>query len=40
MGGSDLNKMLRNQMEGTLDSWAIRWSYHLHKVKGLTLFPA
>ncbi len=38
-GGSDLNKMLRNQMEGTLDSWAIRWFYHQFKVKGLTLYP-
>lgn len=39
MGGSDLNKMLRNQMEGALDSWAIRWFYHQFKVKGLTLYP-
>lgn len=39
MGGSDLNKMLRNQMEGALDSWAIRWFYHQLKVKGLTLYP-
>lgn len=38
-GGSDLNKMLRNQMEGSLDSWAIRWFYHQYKVKGLTLYP-
>lgn len=39
MGGSDLNKMLRNQMEGSLDSWAIRWFYHQFKVSGLTLYP-
>ncbi len=39
MGGSDLNKMLRNQMEGALDSWAIRWFYHQFKVSGLTLYP-
>lgn len=38
-GGSDLNKMLKNQMEGSLDSWAIRWFYHQYKVKGLTLYP-
>ena len=38
-GGSDLNKMLKNQMEGALDSWAIRWFYHQYKVKGLTLYP-
>ncbi|QJD94407.1 glycosyltransferase [Mucilaginibacter robiniae] len=38
-GGSDLNKMLRNQMNGLLDSWAIRWFYYQYKVKGLTLYP-
>jgi len=38
-GGSDLNKMLRNQMDGALDSWAIRWLYQQHKVKGLSLYP-
>lgn len=38
-GGSDLNKMLKNQMKGLLDSWAIRWFYYQYKVKGLTLYP-
>jgi hypothetical protein len=38
-GGSDLNKMLREQMEKSLDSWAIRWFYHQYKIKGLTLYP-
>jgi len=38
-GGSDLNKMLQHQMEGKLDSWAIRWFYHQFKVQGLTLYP-
>jgi len=38
-GGSDLNKMLRLQMNGKLDSWAIRWFYHQFKVNGLTLYP-
>ncbi len=39
LGGSDVNKMLQKQMEGKLDSWAIRWFYHQFKVKGLTLYP-
>jgi len=39
-GGSDLNAMLKKQMNGELDSWAIRWIYHQFKVKGLTLYPA
>ncbi|PVD52659.1 hypothetical protein DC498_09095 [Terrimonas sp.] len=38
-GGSDLNKMLREQMEGRLDSWAIRWFYHQFKTGGVTLYP-
>jgi GNT-I family len=38
-GGSDLNLMLRRQMEGKLDSWAVRWFYHQFKVSGLTLYP-
>jgi hypothetical protein len=38
-GGSDLNLMLRRQMTGQLDSWAIRWFYHQFKVRGLTLYP-
>lgn len=38
-GGSDLNAMLQKQMEGQLDSWAIRWFYHQYKIKGLTLYP-
>ncbi|MRX63330.1 sugar transferase [Maribacter luteus] len=38
-GGSDLNKMLREQMTGQLDSWAIRWFYHQFKVGGVTLYP-
>jgi hypothetical protein len=39
LGGSDLNKMLREQMESDLDSWAIRWFYHQYKIKGLTFYP-
>lgn len=38
-GGSDLNAMLRKQMQGKLDSWAIRWYYHQFKVNGLSLYP-
>ncbi|MGI6423149.1 MAG: sugar transferase [Candidatus Dojkabacteria bacterium] len=33
-GGKDLTKMLKAQIEGKIDSWAIRWSYHQFK-KGL-----
>jgi hypothetical protein len=38
-GGSDLNQMLKKQMNGDLDSWAIRWFYAQFKEKGLTLYP-
>jgi hypothetical protein len=38
-GGSDLNGMLRKQMNGELDSWAIRWFYNQYKQKGLTVYP-
>lgn len=38
-GGSDLNAMLRKQMTGNLDSWAIRWFYTQFKIKGLTVYP-
>ncbi|RKD86351.1 glycosyltransferase [Mangrovibacterium diazotrophicum] len=30
-GGSDLPLMLWRQMNGRLDSWAIRWTYHQYK---------
>lgn len=39
VGGSDLNKMLAEQMEGRLDSWAIRWFYHQFRKGGLTIYP-
>ena len=38
-GGSDLNNMLKKQMTGKLDSWAIRWFYNQYKLKGLTYYP-
>ncbi|NRT13283.1 sugar transferase [Flavobacterium sp. 14A] len=37
--GSDVNAMLKKQMDGKLDSWAIRWTYHIFKNKGIVLFP-
>lgn len=37
--GSDVNAMLEKQMNGKLDSWAIRWTYHIFKNNGLVLFP-
>ena len=38
-GGSDLTAMLKKQMTGKLDSWAIRWFYAQFKLAGLTLYP-
>ena len=38
-GGSDLNKMLDDQMAGKLDSWAVRWSYYQFCTGGLTVYP-
>ncbi len=37
--GSDVNAMLRKQMEGKIDSWAIRWVYQQYKCGGLTVYP-
>ncbi|MGB3586623.1 MAG: glycosyltransferase, partial [Tunicatimonas sp.] len=37
--GSDLYRMLRKQMRGKIDSWAIRWQYHLYKEKLYTIYP-
>jgi hypothetical protein len=37
--GSDVNAMLDKQMNGTIDSWAIRWTYHQFKTSKLSLFP-
>lgn len=37
--GSDVNAMLRKQMEGKIDSWAIRWVYQQFKCGGLTVYP-
>lgn len=38
-GGADLPGMLRNQMTGRIDSWAIRWCYNQFKRDQLTVFP-
>lgn len=39
-GGSDLPRMLANQMEGKIDSWAIRYCYQQFKNNMYTVFPA
>ncbi|MGB9612872.1 MAG: sugar transferase [Candidatus Margulisiibacteriota bacterium] len=38
-GGSDMSKMLDYQMEGKIDSWAIRWCYSQFKHNMLTVYP-
>ena len=38
-GGSDLPKMLHNQMSGKIDSWAIRWCYQQFIDGKYTVFP-
>lgn len=38
-GGSDLSAMLRKQMEGKINSWAIRWCYQQWKNYKLTVYP-
>lgn len=39
-GGSDLPGMLRNQLKGKIDSWAIRWVFHQYITNTLTVFPS
>ena len=38
-GGSDMTKMLRDQIGGRIDSWAIRFCYHQFKHEMVTVFP-
>ena len=38
-GGQDLTKMLENQMNGRIDSWAIRWCYAHYKNRAFCLRP-
>ncbi len=39
LGGDDLTRMLKKQMSGKINSWAIRWTYAHYKGKGYCLFP-
>lgn len=38
-GGRDMADMLDRQMEGKIDSWAIRWCYTQSKLDMLTVYP-
>lgn len=38
-GGNDLSHMLSLQMNGLLDSWAIRWCYAIFNNKALCVYP-
>jgi hypothetical protein len=38
-GGTDLTDMLQAQINGKIDSWYIRWSYHAILQNKLTLYP-
>ncbi|MCC7380159.1 MAG: glycosyltransferase [Chitinophagaceae bacterium] len=38
--GSDMFKMLKDQMNGKINSWAIRWVYHQFRVQKYTVFPS
>lgn len=38
-GGDDLTPMLKAQLKGLVDSWAIRWSYAHFKNDGFCLYP-
>ena len=38
-GGSDLPYMLMKQMNGKIDSWAIRWAFHQFINDQLTIYP-
>lgn len=38
-GGSDMSRMLKNQMNGQIDSWAIRWCYNQFKANSYTIYP-
>lgn len=39
LGGEDLTPMLKAQMSGNINSWAIRWCYSLYKKGGLCVYP-
>lgn len=38
-GGNDLDKMLRYQMSGKIDSWAVRWCYNQAFQNKYTIYP-
>jgi hypothetical protein len=38
-GGNDLFSMLEMQMSGLINSWAIRFTFHLFKNQGYCLYP-
>lgn len=38
-GGTDLSRMLKNQIEGKLSSWYIRWAYSAFKREMFTVYP-
>ena len=38
-GGNDMVDMLKDQMEGRLDSWAIRWCYSQFKDRSYCIYP-
>lgn len=38
-GGRDMADMLDSQMQGKIDSWAIRWCYAQSKLNMLTVYP-
>mgnify|MGYP001753829504 CR=1 FL=1 len=38
-GGTDLDKMLRYQMKGKIDSWAIRWCFAQYLQSKWTVYP-
>ena len=39
LGGRDMADMLDMQMEGKIDSWAIRWCYSQSKLNSYTVYP-
>jgi hypothetical protein len=39
-GGSDMPRMLKSQMKGRIDSWAIRWCFDQFQKNQLTVFPS
>jgi hypothetical protein len=39
-GGSDMPRLLKAQLKGRIDSWAIRWCFHQFQNDTLTIFPS